>query len=201
MSVRIGELALAAGAVTADQLEQASAHQKETGGRLGASLVALRLMSERQVAEVVARRYGLAVVEDLDGAEVAPEVLGLVPRSHCVAHHVVPLSRHGSELRVAVADPTDVVALDPIQFRTGLRVRPLVAAESAIARAARRLYGEDASLARVDGRPAAKSASIWVDSATAFVVTPGTSPLSRQYETMAGRSGCSSGSPPYRRTL
>jgi type IV pilus assembly protein PilB len=152
MSVRIGELALAAGAVTQDQLEQASAHQKQSGEGLGSSLVALRLMSERQLAEIVARPYGLAVVDDLDGLQVPEDVLTLVPRSHCVAHHVLPLSRRATELRLAVADPTDVVAVDPIQFRTGLRVRVVVAAESAVVRAIRRLYGDDASLARIPGR-------------------------------------------------
>jgi len=148
MSVRIGELALAAGAVTEDQLGRASAHQKENGGRLGHSLVALRLMSERQVAELVAKQYGLPVVEDLDAADVPRDVLALVPRSHCVAHRVLPLSRHSTELRLAMADPTDAFAVDPIQFRTGLKVRPVVAAESAIVRAIWRLYGEDAGLAR-----------------------------------------------------
>ncbi len=161
MSVRIGELALAAGAVTPDQLGQASAHQKENGGRLGSALVALRLLSERQVAEIVAKPYGLSTIDDLDDVEVPKDVLALVPRSHCASHHVLPLSRRGTELRVAVADPTDVVAVDPIQFRTGLRVRVVVAAESAIARAIRRLYGEDASLARADERGAAgKSAPL-----------------------------------------
>jgi type IV pilus assembly protein PilB len=148
MNARIGELALAAGAVTPDQLGQASAHQKENGGRLGSSLVALRLLSERQVAEIVARQYALPLIEDLEAVEVPSDVLAAVPRSHCVAHHVLPLSRRGTELRLAMADPTDAFAVDPIQFRTGLRVRPVVAAEGAIARAVRRLYGEDAGLAR-----------------------------------------------------
>jgi type IV pilus assembly protein PilB len=159
MSVRIGELALAAGAVTPDQLGQASAHQKENGGRLGPALVALRLMSERQVAEIVAGPYGLPTIDDLDSVAVPPEVLALVPRSHCVAHHVLPLSRRAAELRIAVADPTDVVAVDPIQFRTGLRVRVVVAAETAIARAIRRLYGEDASLARLDEKAGARKSA------------------------------------------
>jgi type IV pilus assembly protein PilB len=154
MSIRIGELALAAGAVTPEELDRASAHQKECGGRLGASLVALRLMSERQVAEIAAKPYGLPTVDDLDAVEVAAEVLALVPRSHCVAHHVLPLLRCGRELRLAVADPTDFVAVDPIQFRTGLKVRVVVAAESAIARAIQRLYGEGASLARIAEREA-----------------------------------------------
>ena len=159
MSVRIGELALAAGAVTEDQLGRASAHQKENGGKLGNSLVALRLMSERQVAELVAKQYGLPVVEDLDAVDVPRDVLALVPRSHCVAHRVLPISRHATELRLAMADPTDAFAVDPVQFRTGLKVRPVVAAESAIARAIWRLHGEDAALARTpDERPSPKTA-------------------------------------------
>jgi type IV pilus assembly protein PilB len=150
MSLRIGELALAAGAVTPDQLGQASAHQKENGGRLGSSLVALRLLSERQVAEIVAKPYGLPTAGDLDAVEVPSEVLAMVPRSHCVAHRVLPLSRGGTELRLAMADPTDAFAVDPIQFRTRLKVSPVVAAETAIARAIGRLYGEDAGLTRRD---------------------------------------------------
>jgi type IV pilus assembly protein PilB len=146
MSARIGELALAAGVVTADQLGQASNHQKENGGRLASSLVALQLMSETQVAELVARQFALAASEDLDALDVPRDVLAMVPRSHCLAHGVLPLSRTGTELRLAMADPTDVFAIDPIQFRTGLRVRPVVAAETAIARAIGRLYGEDAGL-------------------------------------------------------
>jgi type IV pilus assembly protein PilB len=155
MSVRIGELALAAGAVTVDQLGQASAHQKENGGRIGSSLVALRLLSEGQVAEIVAKRYGLPTIEDLDGVQVPSDVLAMVPRSHCTAHNVLPLSRHATELRLAMADPTDAFAVDPIQFRTGLRVRPVVAAEGAIARAVRRLYGEDAARGPGADRPLA----------------------------------------------
>ena len=119
MSVRIGELALAAGAVTPDQLGLASAHQRENGGRLGSSLVALRLMSERQVADLVANQYGLPTVDDLDRLDVPSEVLAMVPRSHCVAHRVLPLSRRATELQLAMADPTDAFAVDPIQFANG----------------------------------------------------------------------------------
>jgi type IV pilus assembly protein PilB len=156
MSARIGELALAAGAVTEDQLGEASSHQKENGGRLGSALVALRLMSETQVAELVARQYGLGTTDDLDTLDVPQDVLATVPRSHCVAHGVLPLSRNASELRLAMADPTDAFAVDAIQFRTGLKVRAVVAAETAIARAIGRLYGEDAGLTRGrEGEPPA----------------------------------------------
>ena len=62
-------------------------------------------MSERQVAEIVAKPYGLPTIDDLDAVDVPRDVLALVPRSHCVAHHVLPLSRRGTELRLADGGP------------------------------------------------------------------------------------------------
>jgi type IV pilus assembly protein PilB len=150
MTVRIGDLALAAGVVTAQQLHEAGVVQRAGGGRLGAALVALGYLTEGQITDLVAKQYGLASVNDLDALQVAREVLALVPREHCQSHCVLPLSRHGALLNLAMADPTNVFAVDPVQFRTGLRVKPVVAAESAIARAIGRLYGEEKGLRIVD---------------------------------------------------
>jgi type IV pilus assembly protein PilB len=146
MTVRIGELALAAGVLTPRQLEAARLQQKQGGGRLGAVLVSLGYVTEQQVTDLVARQYGLPAVNDLDSLEVPPKVLALVDRDHCVSHCVLPLARQGATLQVAMADPTNVFAVDPIQFKTGLRVKPVVAAESAITRALLRLYGEPKGL-------------------------------------------------------
>lgn len=146
MSVRIGELAVAAGIVTHEQLHAAQQKQRGTTRRLGAVLVELGYLSEPQVADLVAKQYGLPAVHDLDTREVPTEVLGRVPREHCLSHTVLPLSRRGAVLELAMADPTNVFATDPLQFRTGLKVQPVVAAESAIARAIARLYGEEKGL-------------------------------------------------------
>jgi type IV pilus assembly protein PilB len=154
MTLRIGDLALSAGAVTAAQLEEARALQGANGGRLGAALVALGYLTEEQVTDLVAKQYGLPSVNDLDTLEVRREVLALVPREHCRSHCVVPLSRRGAHLQMAMADPTNVFAVDPIQFKTGLSVKPVVAAESAILRAIARLYGEERALQPVDRAPA-----------------------------------------------
>jgi type IV pilus assembly protein PilB len=147
LSVRIGDLALAAGLVTAGQLHEAREQQKKTGRRLGAVLVELGHVSEPQVTDLVAKQYGLPAVHDLDTLEVPRDVLARVPREHCLSHCVVPLSRQGAVLQLAMADPTNIFAVDPVQFRTGLKVQPVVAAESAIARAILRLYGEEKGLA------------------------------------------------------
>jgi type IV pilus assembly protein PilB len=150
MTVRIGDLALAAGAVTVEQLDEARRWQGEHPGRIGAALVSLGYVTEAQVTDLVAKQYGLAAVNDLDALEVSGEVLALVPREHCQSHCVLPLTRRGAQLHLAMADPTNVFAVDPIQFRTGLQVKPVVAAEGAIARAVARLYGEEKGLRIVD---------------------------------------------------
>ena len=162
MSVRIGDLALAASLVTPAQLHEAREQQRKTGRRLGAVLVELGYLSEPQVTDLVAKQYGLPAVHDLDNAQVPPDVLSRVPREHCLSHCVVPLSRQGAVLQLAMADPTNVFAVDPVQFRTGLKVKPVVAAESAIARAIVRLYGEEKGLqeklpATANGRTAKAS--------------------------------------------
>jgi type IV pilus assembly protein PilB len=146
MTVRIGELALAAGLVTPAQLHEAREQQKKGGRRLGAVLVELGYLGEPQVTDLVAKQYGLPAVHDLDTREVPADVLARVPREHCQSHCVVPLSREGPILHLAMADPTNVFAVDPVQFRTRLTVRPVVAAEGAIARAILRLYGEEKGL-------------------------------------------------------
>jgi len=158
MSVRIGDLALEAGVVTHQQLQAAREQQRRSGRRLASVLVELGYLSEPQVTDLVAKQYGLPAVQDLDTVEVPREVLGRVPREHCQSHCVLPLARQGAVLHLAMADPTNVFAVDPVQFRTGLRVQPVVAAESAIVRAILRLYGEEKGLEpaappRPNGRP------------------------------------------------
>jgi type IV pilus assembly protein PilB len=156
MTIRIGDLALSAGLLTPAQLQEAQARQKAAGGRLGSALVALGFLSEAQITDLVAKQYGLAAIHDLDSFEVPKAVLALVKRDHAAAHGVLPLSREGASLLLAMSDPTNAFAVDPIQFRTGLRVKPVVAAESAIARAVRRRYGEETGIVPVSApkRPA-----------------------------------------------
>jgi type IV pilus assembly protein PilB len=149
MTLRIGDVAVAAGALSAEDLRRANAHREARGGALAASLVALGLLSEGQIVDLVAKQYGLPTVNDLDGLAIPREVLALVPRDHCLSHRVLPLARCSAELFLAMADPTNVFATDPLQFRTGLKVRPFVASETAIARAILRLYGDERGLALV----------------------------------------------------
>jgi type IV pilus assembly protein PilB len=151
VTVRIGDLVLSTGAITPSQLAEAQAYHRAKGGRFGAALVALGFVSEALITDLVARQYGLPSLNDLDSRVVPADVLALVPREHCHTHVVLPLARSGAVLHLAMADPTNIFAVDSIQFRTGLQVTPVVASESAIARAIVRHYGEERGLVPSDG--------------------------------------------------
>ncbi len=140
MSARLGEILIKEKLVTKEQLDQALAHQKKSGGRLGGALVKLGFISDEEITGVLSRQYGVPAI-NLSYYEVDGAVVKLVPQETATRYQVVPLSRVGSTLTIAMADPTNVFAMDDIKFMTGLKVEPVVASESAITEAITKFYG------------------------------------------------------------
>ena len=135
---RLGQLLLEDGLVTAAQVDQAVARQRASGERLGAVLVRLGFLTEDQLVIALSRQYGLPAVAP-SRLDVDPEVLRLVPVQIARKYQVLPIERAGETLSLAMADPTDVNALDDVAFMTNLKVRPLVAAPRLIRQAVERL--------------------------------------------------------------
>src|SRR5271156_6339427 len=144
MSSRLGEILVKDSLITADQLRQALDHQKKTGGRPGTRLVKRGLVSDDDIPAVLSRQYGVPSI-NLKFYEVDPAVIKLVPQETAIRYQIVPLSRVGSTLTIAMTDPTNVFAMDDIKFMTGFNVEPVVASESAIAESISRFYGGSAS--------------------------------------------------------
>ena len=138
---RLGELLVEAGVIDAAQLRGALAHQRRSGGRLGQCLVALRLATEDQVVRALSSRLDcpVAVVSALRPGPDLAVALDLVPVDFAMRHKILPVAVDSACLTVAMADPTDVVAVDELSFRVGRRVRVTIAAESEITRAVHRL--------------------------------------------------------------
>jgi type IV pilus assembly protein PilB len=149
MSARLGELLVKEKLISQDQLKQALDHQKTHGGRLGTALVKLGLVTDDEVTAVLSRQYGVPSI-NLKFYEVDPAVVKLIPQETAVRYQIVPLSRVGSTLTIAMTDPTNVFAMDDIKFMTGFNVEPVVASESAIAEAIGKFYGETASVQELD---------------------------------------------------
>ncbi len=140
MSARLGEILVKEKLISQDQLKQALEHQKKNGGRLGAALVKLGIITDEEITGVLSRQYGVPAI-NLSYYEVDPGVIKLVPQETATRYQVVPLSRVGSTLTIAMADPTNVFAMDDIKFMTGLKVEPVVASENAIIEAIEKFYG------------------------------------------------------------
>jgi type IV pilus assembly protein PilB len=140
MAGKLGEVLLRENLVTADQLKQALEHQKANGERLGNALVKLGFMSDDEVTAVLSRQYGVPSI-NLNYFEVDPGVTKLIPMETALKFQVLPLSRVGSSLTLAMVDPTNVFAMDDIKFMTGFNIEPVVASETAIAEAIRKNYG------------------------------------------------------------
>ena len=140
MSGKLGEILLKENLITPDQLKQALDHQKVNGGRLGNSLVKLGFLNDDEVTAVLSRQYGVPSI-NLAYFEVDPNVTKLIPMDTASKYQVLPLSRVGSSLTLAMVDPTNVFAMDDIKFMTGFNIEPVVASESAIMDAIKKQYG------------------------------------------------------------
>jgi type IV pilus assembly protein PilB len=127
--------------ISPEQLAQGLEYQKKNGGRLGSCLVKLAFVSDEEVTNFLSRQYGVPSI-NLAYFEVDSDVVKLVPEDTARRYEVVPLSRVGSSLTIAMVDPTNVFAMDDIKFMTGFNVEPVVASESSIREAIERFYAQ-----------------------------------------------------------
>ena len=139
MAVRIGELLLKEKRITPEQLQQALNHQKANGGKLGHNLVRLGFVKDEEITALLSRQYGVPSI-NLAQFEIDPSVIKLIPADTAQKYEIVPLSRSGATLTIAMTDPTNVFAMDDIKFMTGYNVEPVVASETAVVEAILRYY-------------------------------------------------------------
>ena len=131
MAVRIGELLLKEKRITAQQLQEALNYQRQNGGKLGANLVKLGYVKDEEITALLSKQYGVPSIA-LAEFEIDPAVIKLVPAETARKYQIVPLSRAGATLTIAMTDPTNVFAMDDLKFMTGYNVEPVVASETAV---------------------------------------------------------------------
>ncbi|HLK12987.1 MAG TPA: type IV-A pilus assembly ATPase PilB [Candidatus Binatia bacterium] len=139
MSSRLGDLFQKRGEITAEQLARALEQQREQGGALSTHLVKLGYVSEEQLLSYLEREYRLPVMDPLT-LDVPREVLGIIPQALVVKHHLIPIGLVRSTLTVAMADPSNLVAINEVKFLTGYDVKVAVAAPTLIQAAIERYY-------------------------------------------------------------
>src|SRR6476469_5762317 len=137
---KLGELLTRSGKINQIQLNEALVLQKEQGGRLGTNLVKLGYLTEKELVDSLAQHFRVPSV-DLGGMEVDEAVIKLIPADIARKYTILPVSKSGATVTVAMIDPTNVFAMDDVKFMTGYRVEPVVASESGIRTAIDRYYG------------------------------------------------------------
>ena len=140
MSQRLGDLLVKEKVITPEQLEEATKLQKESHSRLASALVKLGFLSDEDVTNFLSRQYGVPAI-NLSYFEIDPAVVKLIPFETAKRYQILPLSRVGASLTIAMVDPTNVFAMDDIKFMTGFNIEPVVASESSIIEGIEKAYG------------------------------------------------------------
>ncbi len=160
MPVRIGELLLKEKRITPEQLQDALNYQRTTGGKLGANLVKLGFVKDDDITALLSKQYGVPSIA-LHEFDIDPAVIKLVPAETARKYQIMPLSRAGATLTIAMADPTNVFAMDDVKFMTGYNVEPVVASEIALLDSLDKYYGvaaQAAAKAAANSAPPGESA-------------------------------------------
>jgi len=139
MSAKLGEILVRENLITSQQLRETLEYQRANGGRLGSNLVKLGHVSDDVVTAVLSRQYGVPSI-NLDLFQIEKDVIKLISEEVALKYMVLPISKVGATLTMAMADPTNVFAMDDIKFMTGLNVEPVIASETSIQLAISKYY-------------------------------------------------------------
>jgi type IV pilus assembly protein PilB len=145
---RLGELLVREKLISLQQLKQAQTDQAKSGRNLSYTLAKLGYISDGEITDFLSAQYRLPAV-NLEEYDIEEDVIKLVAKDVCEKHRVIPVSRSGSSLIVAMADPTNLHAIDDIKFLTGYNVEPVVASETAVHAAIERYYSAGPSYEEV----------------------------------------------------
>jgi type IV pilus assembly protein PilB len=141
MAVRIGELLLKEKRISPEQLQEALNYQRQHGGKLGFNLIKLGYVKDDEITALLSKQYGVPSIA-LGQFDVDAAVVKLVPAETAQKYQIIPLSRSGATLTIAMTDPTNVFAMDDIKFMTGYNVEPVVASETAVVEAIQKYYSK-----------------------------------------------------------
>ena len=158
MSGKLGEILVRQQLLTPEQLSEGVEFQRKNNLGLSASLINLGFINENQITEALSRQYGVPSI-DFSTVEIDETITRLVPREVAQKYCVVPISRRGSTLTLAMADPANVYAMDDIKFVTGFSIEPVVASELSVRNAIERGYSGSRALDLHTGHEVSQSSS------------------------------------------
>lgn len=140
---RISEILIKKGIITEEKLKVALDLQRERGGALGDTLVSLGYVSQNELLAILSQELGIPPIS-LSKYKIDPEIIKAIPRKIAVHYQIMPISRIGKLLTVAMADPLNVFAMDDIKKITGLEVNPIITTKADVQAAIEKYYGSAA---------------------------------------------------------
>ncbi len=141
MVTKLGELLVKAKLISQEQLEEAVVSQRREGGKLGSIVVRMGFCTDQDIVSFLGMQYGVPAADLEQWPPIDAPVIALIPSELANRHKVLPLQRTGNVLTLAMADPTDIFAMDDVRFHTGYNVDPVVSSEMGLVRAIERYYG------------------------------------------------------------
>jgi len=141
MALTLLEMLSEAGLITRDQFDEALLNRVVYGGKIGTSLIELDLIDEETLARFLSKKLAVPYVHPDQLIEIPEEVIKLVPKGLALKYKVVPLRFHNKRLSLAMADPSDLRAVDEIAFITDFIIKPLIAPELRLIQALKKFYG------------------------------------------------------------
>jgi type IV pilus assembly protein PilB len=145
MSAKLGEILVRENLITSQQLRDALEYQRTNGGRLGSNLIKLGIISDDVITAVLSRQYGVPSI-NLELFQIEEETIKLISHEVALKYTVLPISKVGASLTLAMADPTNVFAMDDIKFMTGLNVEPVIASEASLNVAITKYYSSSKAI-------------------------------------------------------
>jgi len=143
----IGECLRQGGIVTETDLQSALIEHKRSGERLGSLLIRMGLATERQIAKALADQLGFPYV-DLAESPLDPAVVVLIPKDLALGRNCVAVAAERNVLTVAMSDPLMFTLVQDLEFRTGYRIKQVVATRDEIIEAIHRSYPDKALVSR-----------------------------------------------------
>lgn len=146
--IRIGDLLVAAGAITDEELQEAIAYQKEKGIKLGQALVELELISQELLNLTISQQLGIDYIE-LRSCKLTDDVLRLIPEKEVMRYRAIPVEvdeYNPNVLKVAMSDPMDIIAIDDLAILTNMQIEPMLTSDDEITEAIGKYYGNQQAM-------------------------------------------------------
>jgi type IV pilus assembly protein PilB len=159
MAAKLGQMLITHNILSEEQLRQALAQQKKEGGRIGTNLIKLGYISEDKLVSFLSKQFGVPAFT-LSDYKIDPSVVKLIPSEMAKKYLIMPIARVGATLTIAMADPSNMFAIDDVKFMTGYNVEVVVSSESALLQSIETYYprgGESLIVAQKSQAPVLKA--------------------------------------------